>query len=89
MNFWGFTPAVLPLLETRFTDFLGQYGHHPTAECYIPTVVNQLLHQGLADCRILPGDGDWFGMTYPQDLPTCVERLQNLVAQGVYPARLW
>jgi hypothetical protein len=89
MNFWGFTPAVLPLLEAQFANFLHQHGSHLTAECYIPTVVNQLVGQGLADCRILPGGGDWFGMTYPQDLPMCVDRLQSLVAQGVYPARLW
>lgn len=88
MNFWGFTPAVLPLLEALFADFLRQYGSHPSAECYIPTLVNQLVEQGQADCRILPGGG-WFGMTYPQDLPVCVEHLQNLLAQGVYPAPLW
>jgi len=31
----------------------------------------------------------WFGVTYPEDRPDVVAKLQKLVDEGVYPSPLW
>jgi choline kinase len=89
MNFWGFTSDVLPPMLAYFSDFLTRQGSAPGAECYIPSLVDHLIHTGQADCRVLPTLSEWFGVTYPQDRASCMARLQQLVAQGAYPSNLW
>ena len=89
MNCWGFTPAILPQLAAGFARFLADGRASSTAECYIPSVLDQLIHEQAADCRILETDGRWFGVTFPQDKALCVDSIRQLVLAGVYPARLW
>ena len=31
----------------------------------------------------------WYGVTYKEDRPDVVARIQKLVDEGVYPAKLW
>jgi hypothetical protein len=89
MNCWGFTPAILPQLAAGFARFLADGGTTANAECYIPSVVDQLIQVQAADCRVLETDGRWFGVTYPQDKALCMDAIRQLVLAGVYPARLW
>ena len=89
MNFWGFTPTVLPQLAAGFARFLDGCGTSSSVECYIPSVVDQLIHTRAADCRVLETSGQWFGVTYPEDKALCVDSLRRLVLAGAYPARLW
>lgn len=89
MNFWGFTPDVLPPMLAYFGDFLTTHGGTPGAECYIPSLVDHLIRAGQADCRVLSTHSAWFGVTYPQDRASCMARLQQVVVQGLYPANLW
>lgn len=88
MNFWGFTPAFFPQLEAEFTRFLTEHGHEPKAECYIPTVVDALIEQGTADCRVLETTANWFGVTYPDDKPHVVASIRALIGAGAYPTSL-
>jgi hypothetical protein len=89
MNCWGFTPAILPQLAAAFARFLADGGTTANAECYIPSVVDQLIQAQAADCRVLETDGRWFGVTFPQDKALCVDAIRQLVLAGVYPARSW
>lgn len=89
MNFWGFTPSVFAHFETRFAQFLGQHGGDPAAEFFLPTVVDDLIADGLAEVRVLRGGGPWFGVTYPDDAPIVRRSIQGLVDQGEYPSPLW
>ncbi len=89
MNFWGFTPSVLAPLAEGFARFLQQRGNDAQAECYIPTLVDQLVQQGQISCHILATDGDWFGVTYPQDRATCVAQIRALITRGAYHSPLW
>jgi len=89
MNFWGFTPSVFAHFETRFAQFLGQHGNDPAAEFFLPTVVDDLIADGLAEVRVLRGGGPWFGVTYPDDAPIVRRSIQGLVDQGEYPSPLW
>ena len=88
MNCWGFTPRLFDELETRFTAFLAQRGAELKSEWYIPFVVDELIKEGKADCRVLPTDSSWFGVTYREDKPHVVAEIGTLVAAGEYPENL-
>jgi len=88
MNFWGFNDGFFAQLEEHFIDFLSDYGKEMKSECYIPTVVDDLIRKGQADCRILETTGSWFGVTYPDDKPHVVSAIQQLVNEGQYPSPL-
>ena len=79
----------LSQMSAGFARFLADGSVSSTAECYIPSLVDQLIHEQAADCRILETDGRWFGVTFPEDKALCGESIRQLVLAGVYPARLW
>lgn len=89
MNCWGFTPALFPHLERAFADFLKARGQDAKSEFAIPTVVDQLIADGIATVRVVPTSARWLGMTYPQDRSLVREGIQRLVDAGVYPNPLW
>jgi len=89
MNLWGFSPALFDALEARFPAWLAANGTAPKSEWYIPFVVDELIHEGKADCRMLPTDSRWFGVTYREDKPFVVGEIAKLVAAGEYPAKLF
>lgn len=89
MNFWGFTPALFPLIEKRLIAFLKTHGKDPKAESYIPSVVSELVGDKEAEVAVLPTAGRWFGVTYTEDKPKVQAALRELVAQGEYPENLW
>ncbi|SHI89446.1 MobA-like NTP transferase domain-containing protein [Rubritalea squalenifaciens DSM 18772] len=89
MNFWGFPPSIMKDLEEHFIAFLKERGTEMKSECYIPTVVDEMLKSGKADCNILETSSSWFGVTYPEDKEMCVNSIRTLIDQGEYPANLW
>jgi NDP-sugar pyrophosphorylase family protein len=88
MNFWAFGPAFFNQLESAFTRFLESSGSELKSECYIPTVVDQLIQSGQAHCPVLSTTSQWFGVTYPDDKPFVVESIATLIRNGDYPERL-
>jgi dTDP-glucose pyrophosphorylase len=89
MNFWGFTPEVFPLLRASFAAFLTRNVRDEKSECYIPSVVNELMISGQARVKVLRTGDPWFGVTYKEDRPRVVESIRQLVSRGDYPERLW
>ncbi len=89
MNFWGFTPSLFSHLRSGFDRFIHERYNDPKAEYFIPSVVNSLIKSGQATVRILPCNAQWFGMTYQEDRPAVVSSILKLVAEGVYPEKLW
>jgi hypothetical protein len=67
---------------------LGKAADPLKSECYIPSVVDQLVRDRHARCQVLPTTSQWFGVTYPADKPRVVESINKLVALGEYPARI-
>ena len=39
--------------------------------------------------RVLPTHDKWFGVTYKEDKPVVVESIRKLIADGVYPEKLY
>jgi len=89
VNFWGFTPAVLPQLQALFADFLAARSSDPKAEFYLPTAISDLNERGAANVALLRSESAWFGITYREDLPSAMSAVRDLVAAGKYPAPLW
>lgn len=89
LNFWGFTPAVLPALAKGYERFLAKNAASLTAEYYLPAAVQEFVHDGEARVRVLPGGGTWAGLTHPGDRPRLVQTLLSLTERGDYPADLW
>lgn len=89
MNMWGFTPALFPQLEEVFTRFLRESGSQVKSECYIPSVVDQLITGGQAVVDVVETSSRWLGMTYPEDKPLVKAGIQALIDAGEYPAQLW
>ena len=89
MNFWGFTPALFPILEQRFKRFLSEFGGELKSEYLIPSEVDALIAEGKMRVQVLSTDASWFGVTYPDDKPAVKSSLASLVADGAYPSPLW
>ena len=89
MNCWGFTPAVFGQLEAGFGHFLAQRASDPKAEFYLPTALSALNESGAAKVALLQGADEWFGLTYREDLAAAQRSIQQLIAEGKYPAPLW
>ncbi len=89
MNMWGFTPEYFEFADAAFKEFLTNYGNELKKEFYIPTVVNDLIRAGKATCKVLDTPSKWFGVTYAEDRPQVVMKINNLVHEGVYPEKLF
>ena len=89
LNFWGFTPALVPELEKGFRRFLRENAGSPTAEYFLLSAVQSLVDAGSARVRVLGGGGPWGGLTHPGDRPRLVALLDSLTSRGEYPRDLW
>ncbi|MGO1244699.1 MAG: nucleotidyltransferase family protein [Sphingobacterium sp.] len=89
MNFWGFHPIVLDVAKAGFPNFVAQNQDNPKAEYFIPSIPDNMVHDGTADFKLIPTDAQWFGVTYPEDKPYVMAQLAKLVEQGAYPQALF
>ena len=88
MNMWGLQPEFFEVLETGFVDFLESCKNgYLKAEYLLPTIVGDLLHKGKAEVTVLQSRDKWFGVTYPEDRQSVVEKIQALIDAGEYPAK--
>ncbi|MDD2243074.1 MAG: nucleotidyltransferase [Dysgonamonadaceae bacterium] len=89
MNMWGFTPDYFQYSENYFVNFLKENAENLKAEYFIPLLVNDLIIENKVNVKVLDTPSKWFGVTYAQDRPEVVAKLQKLVDEGVYPSPLW
>jgi NDP-sugar pyrophosphorylase family protein len=89
MNIWGFTPTLFDHLRKQFIAFLRTQGAEAKSECFIPTVVNNLINEGAARVKVLRTPDSWFGVTYRDDRPRVLEGVRRLISAGEYPEKLW
>ena len=89
MNFWGFVPSYFPEAEEDFKAFLEARGQELKSEYYIPTIIKTLMDQKKADVHVIPSAENWFGVTYQEDKPIVVEKINALIENEVYPSKLW
>ncbi|HOO18864.1 MAG TPA: sugar phosphate nucleotidyltransferase [Paludibacteraceae bacterium] len=89
MNMWGFTPDYFNYSLEYFKKFLEENSQNIKAEFYIPTVVNQLIHEKKIICKVLNTPSKWFGVTYAEDKPQSILKINELIRKGIYPEKLF
>ena len=90
MNMWGLPPKFLDALEAGFPEFLdGIKEGDVKAEYLLPKIIDQQIKAGKARVKVLETRDKWFGVTYPEDRQSVVDKIQALVDAGEYPAKLF
>ena len=91
MNFFGFTADYFVHSEAGFKEFLSSDNAKTNlkAEFFIPLMVNNTIAAGKARMKVLSTTAQWFGVTYKEDKPMLVAKIEKLIEEGVYPRNLW
>lgn len=91
MNFWSFTPKIFDEMEPIFKDFLSRNIAVNPMKCehVIPTAMGDLVTEGKVTVKMLLSSDKWFGVTYKEDKPDVVAKIQEKKNQGIYPDVLW
>ncbi|MBO7198590.1 MAG: nucleotidyltransferase [Alistipes sp.] len=89
MNLFGFTPDYFRHSEAYFKEFLPANISNLKAEFFIPLMVNKVINEGTATMHVLKTTSDWFGVTYKEDKPMLMAKIEELIAAGEYPRNLW
>lgn len=91
MNFWGFTPDYFAHSQQFFCEFLASEENMKNlkSEFFIPLAVDKLISSGKATVEVLDTTSKWFGVTYPEDRQSVVDKIAQLVADGEYPEKLF
>ena len=67
-----------------------EYAKNPMmCEHVIPTAIGELLISHNIKVKMLQSNANWFGVTYQEDKPLVVEKLQEYKDAGLYPFDLW
>ena len=89
MNLFSFNRDLIPALREKFPIWLKDNINVPKSEFLIPTIVDELVHEGKATVRLLSTPSVWFGVTYKEDKPGVVKALKALVDKGEYKEGLY
>ena len=89
MNLFGFTPDYFRYSEDYFKVFLNENIENLRSEFFIPLMVNKLISEGTASMRVLSTTANWFGVTYKEDKPQLMQKIEELIAASEYPRNLW
>jgi NDP-sugar pyrophosphorylase family protein len=89
MNFFGFSPAIFPIIEKQFHEFIAENINKPKAEFFIPLVGDKYIKSGSGVIKVIPTNAQWFGVTYKEDAPSVQKSIDDLVGSGEYPNNLW
>ena len=52
-------------------------------------MVNKVITDGTATMRVLSTTANWFGVTYKEDKPQLMAKIEELIEAGEYPRNLW
>jgi len=89
MNMFAFTSDIMDYLEKGYKPFFDENKNNlKSCEYLIPTVVSDLIEDGMVTCDILSTTSVWYGVTYKEDKDFVVASLKKLVDNGEYPKGL-
>lgn len=90
MNMWGLPASFIGELERGFPKFLAEVKEGDVkSEYLLPRIIDKMVAEGNARVKVLETADRWFGVTYKEDKPTVVEALRKLIAEGIYPEKLY
>lgn len=91
MNFWGFNSTIFSKLNDIFVEEIkkGVIENPLKYEALLPNYIGTLINQNKAKVKVLTSNDSWFGVTYKEDKPTVVAKIQALKDNGTYPDELF
>ena len=91
MNFWGFKPSIINKLNNVFVNELpvGIQNNPLKYEALLPNHVGILVNNNEAKVKVLTSNDSWFGVTYKEDKPIVISKIQALKDNGTYPDQLF
>lgn len=91
MNFWGFMPNIIGKLQKIFENEIAEgIKNNPLKyEALLPNHIGKLVDAKECAVKVLTSDDLWFGVTYREDKPVVVNKIQSFKDAGVYPFDLW
>ena len=79
MNMWGFTPTFFESLSLGFKKFLSELQEEDLkTEYLLPTIIGEMLENGLIEVKVLESSDKWFGVTYKEDKIEVMEAIRKL-----------
>jgi len=90
MNMWGIPASFMEELERGFPEFLASIKEGDIkSEYLLPRIIDRLVKEGKARVKVLETSDKWFGVTYREDKQEVTDSLRQLIANGVYPEKLY
>lgn len=91
MNMWGFGQSIMNEIENRFAAFLNKNLPENPLKCeyFLPLVPNELLREGKVRITVLRTPDKWYGVTYPDDMPSVKAAIAKMKSEDIYPEYLW
>lgn len=84
MNLWGFTPDIFGYIEDYIVRFLKEKINVPKSECYLPSVVSELIDNNIKKVSVLVAEDKWYGVTYKEDKSGVVAAIAKKIENGEY-----
>lgn len=84
MNFWGFKPEIMGVIESEFVKFLDAHIAESKKEFYIPSVVDTMINSMGYNFKIVDTNEKWYGITYKEDLPLIQNAIKKMTGDGLY-----
>lgn len=89
MNIWGFYPGMFEIFGLGFEQFIKTAKDDPKAEYYIAWPLMDMIENRQGRIKVLETTASWFGVTYREDKQSAIDKINQLIAEGVYPENLW
>ncbi len=89
MNMWACPAGFIDTLGAEFEKFLAENAEVAGSEFLLPSVINDMIQRGEADCRLFETSDKWFGMTSVKDKAAAQAAVRANIEAGVYPGKLW
>lgn len=90
MNFFAFQNDVFSILEEYWENYFKQSEEKiMNGEALLPVCINENLIDKKITLINVPGNSEWLGMTYHEDLDFVKKSIQNLKDKQVYKTHLW
>jgi len=88
MNLFGFRKSFVNHLKSEFKRFLNSNINDLTKEFLLPEILNSLIDDN-KNIYAKNVDEEWFGITFKEDKPDVIKKINRLVAEKKYPVYLW
>lgn len=90
MNMFGFSSNLFKYIEDNFTTFLDENKDNlDKCEYLIPDLLTKLMNENKINIKVIPTKAKWQGVTYKEDKPKVVERIETEIKNGIYGKDLW